>query len=69
LQLGVITQLPGGRVQFDFTGATGQDYVVQASTNLTDWQSIRTNAGMGGPITFIDSFTNFTRRFYRVRER
>ena len=67
LQLGMITQLPGGRVQFDFTGANGRSYVIQASTNLTDWQNIRTNAGVSGPITFTDSFTNFTRRFYRVR--
>ena len=67
LQLGMITQLPGGQVQFDFTGASGRSYVIQASTNLTDWQNIRTNAGVSGPITFTDSFTNFTRRFYRVR--
>ena len=67
LQLGTISQLPGGQVQFDFTGASGRSYVIQASTNLTDWQSLRTNAGLTGPITFTDSFTNFTRRFYRVR--
>ena len=67
LQLGMITQLPGGQVQFDFTGASGRSYVIQASTNLTDWQNIRTNVGLSGPISFTDSFTNFTRRFYRVR--
>ena len=67
LQLGMITQLPGGRVQFDFTGASGRSYVIQASTNLTDWQSLRTNVGLSGPISFIDSFANFTRRFYRVK--
>ena len=62
-----ITQLPGGRVQFDFTGGSGRSYIIQASTNLTDWQDIRTNVGVSGPITFTDSFLNFTRRFYRVR--
>ena len=67
LQIGTITQLANGRVQFDFTGASGRSYVIQASTNLTDWQTIRTNAGVGGPVTFTDSFANFTRRFYRVR--
>jgi hypothetical protein len=67
LQLGVITQLPGGQVRFDFTGASGRSYVIQASTNLTEWQSIRTNVGLNGPITFTDSFAHFTRRFYRVR--
>jgi hypothetical protein len=67
LRLGMITQLPGARVQFDFTGASGRSYVIQASTNLTDWQNLRTNVGVAGPISFIDSFANFTRRFYRVR--
>jgi hypothetical protein len=67
LQVGMITQLPNRRVQFDFTGAGGRSYVIQASTNLTDWLSLRTNAGLNGPITFIDSFANYTRRFYRVR--
>ena len=67
LQIGTITQLPNGRVQFDFTGAGGRSYIIQASTNLTDWQNIRTNVGLNGPITFTDSFANFTRRFYRVK--
>jgi len=67
MQVGMITQLPGGRVQFDFNGASGRSYVIQASTNLTDWQNIRTNVGLAGPISFTDSFSNFTRRFYRVK--
>ena len=54
-------------MKFDFTGASGRSYVIQASTNLTDWQNIRTNVGLNGPITFTDSFANFTRRVYRVR--
>ena len=54
-------------MKFDFTGASDRNYVIQASTNLTDWQNIRTNVGLNGPITFTDSFANFTRRFYRVR--
>ena len=65
--IATITQLPGGQMQFDFTGASGRSYVIQVSTNLTDWQNIRTNVGFSGPITFTDSFANFTRRFYRVR--
>jgi hypothetical protein len=65
--IATITQLPGGLMKFDFTGASGRSYVIQASTNLTDWQNIRTNVGLNGPITFTDSFANFTRRFYRVR--
>ena len=67
MQVAMITQLPGGQMQFDFTGASGRSYVIQASTNLTDWQNIRTNVGLNGPISFTDSFSNFTRRFYRVK--
>ena len=66
-QIGTITQLANGRVQFDFTGANGRSYVIQASTNLTQWENVRTNAGISGPITFTDAFTNYARRFYRVR--
>lgn len=68
LQVGTITQLPGGVVRFEFPGANGRSYVIQASTNLTDGQDIRTDVGRSGPITFTDSFTNFSRRFYRVRQ-
>lgn len=67
LHIGIITQLANGRVQFDFTGGSGHTYVIQGSTNLTDWENIRTNVGVNGPITFTDSFANFSRRFYRVR--
>jgi hypothetical protein len=42
--------------------------VIQASTNLTDWQNVRTNVGVGGPMTFTGPAANFARRFYRVRE-
>ena len=67
LQIGTITQLANGRVQFDFTGAGGRSYVIQASTNLTQWENVRTNAGVTGSVTFTDSFANHARRFYRVR--
>ncbi len=67
IQVGSITQLPGGKVQFDFTGASGRSYVLQTSANLTDWLNLRTDVGLNGPMTFTDSLTNLTRRFYRVR--
>ncbi|HEV8695784.1 MAG TPA: hypothetical protein VGQ93_16605 [Lysobacter sp.] len=67
LRLGSITQLPDGRVQFDFTGMSGRSYIIQASTNLTQWQNVRTNVGAGGPIVFTDSVTNYSHRFYRVQ--
>jgi len=68
LRLGTITQLADGRVRFEFSGANGRSYVIQASTNLTDWQNVRTNVGLGGPVTFTEPAANLARRFYRVRE-
>lgn len=65
--IATITPLLGGSVQFDFSGEAGRSYVLQASTNLADWENVRTNVGVGGPISFTDSLTRFTRRFYRVR--
>ena len=66
-RLGTITQLPGGQVRFNLFGVSGRSYVIQASTNLPQWENIRTNIGAGGPIVFIDGVTNQARRFYRVR--
>lgn len=63
--------LPAG---FDKTGLyhmqveipTPLNYVIQASTNLIDWQSIFTNT-VPGLVDFHDSdSTNYWRRFYRV---
>ena len=47
---------------FDATNS----YRVQASTNLTAWVNLSTNAS-GGPLHFIDTAaTNLNRRFYRT---
>ena len=67
LRLGTITQLADGRVQFDFSGASGRSYVIEASTNLTLWENVRTNVGAGGPIVFTDAVTNAPHRFFRVQ--
>src|SRR5437867_4023307 len=37
VQIGTITQLANGQIQFDFSGASGRSYVIQASTNLVRW--------------------------------
>jgi len=45
---------------------TALNYVIQATTNLIDWQPIRTNT-IPGLIDFWDGeSTNYARRFYRV---
>ena len=54
----------GAQFRFTVSGATGQMYVVQASTNLLDWVSVMTNPA---PFVFVDSNTaGFNQQFYRA---
>ena len=56
----------GSAGQFSFTvsGDAGQQYVVQASTNMLDWVSLQTNAA---PFLFTDNdAAGFNQRFYRA---
>ena len=54
----------GGQFSFTVTGLTGQQYVVQASTNLIDWDSVQTNTA---PFVFTDTAaSSFNERFYRT---
>ena len=54
----------GGQFSFTVAGLTGQQYVVQASTNLIDWDSVQTNTA---PFVFTDTAaSNFNQRFYRT---
>ncbi len=57
--------LIGTQFQFQLTGTTGSNYVVQATTNLSPapWISLRTNAA---PFTFVESNVfALPQRFYR----
>ena len=68
VQVGTITQLPGGRVQFDFTGASGRSYVIQASTNLADWRDISTVTAAGGVVSYTNAAgPGSTYRFFRLK--
>jgi alpha-tubulin suppressor-like RCC1 family protein/GH25 family lysozyme M1 (1,4-beta-N-acetylmuramidase) len=54
-----------GLFQFNLAGATGSNYVVEASTDLTDWVPLQTNSS---PFTFADTnAVNFPWRFYRAQ--
>jgi uncharacterized repeat protein (TIGR01451 family) len=57
-----------GTFQLTVNGQSGQEYIVQASTNLINWVSIYTNPPpFVSPFTFTDSnATNYLDRFYRV---
>jgi fibronectin type 3 domain-containing protein len=55
-----------GAYGFTVSGAAGQAYVVQASSNLTDWVCLETNTA---PFVFVDAqAVGFSRRFYRTFE-
>jgi hypothetical protein len=57
-----------GVFSLTINGNSGPDYIVQASTNLTDWNGIFTNHSPTPPFNWSDSnASNFDRRFYRVR--
>jgi hypothetical protein len=58
------------RLGFDITGAANLPIVVEASTNLASarWTVLQTGAITSGSIYFSDSgWTNYPRRFYRIR--
>jgi uncharacterized repeat protein (TIGR01451 family) len=57
-----------GTFQFTVTNQAGQEYIVQASTNLFFWVPVYTNPPpFVSPFTFIDSgASNYFDRFYRV---
>jgi len=49
-------------------GAANSSYIIQASTNLTDWVALTTNSSPSGIINFIDTnASGFIQRFYRAQ--
>ena len=56
-----------GQFQFSFDTATGVNYAVEYSTNLTQWFPLVTLGGIGVPFTLIDPNTlGNQQRFYRI---
>ena len=63
LSPGVMT--PGG-FSFQLSGTPASAYVIEASTNLTEWTPISTNSGLTGSVLFTDTdVTSFGKRYYR----
>jgi hypothetical protein len=60
--------IQSGNFEFTISGASGQGIVVEASTNLVNWQPVWTSRLTGATTNFIDSeWINFPTRFYRAR--
>ena len=63
-----VTNLPGGGFQFGFAVPGALEGAVLASTNLVDWEELRTVSLTNGSVRFTDeTATNFPSRFYRLR--
>lgn len=61
--------LTNGVVHLFFAGTSGQTYVLQASTNLVNWESVATNVAPAGVFEMVDpSAANFRYRFYRTMQ-
>ena len=69
---GIVLESPrkeGGQFLFEATGLTvGKTNVLQASTNLTSWVTIKTNVADYTSMTFTNA-TTLPRRFFRLMER
>jgi len=57
-----------GNFSFTVTGVTNQTIIVEASTNLVNWQPVWTNTLSGTNAIFTDpQWTNYSSRFYQVQ--
>ena len=53
--------------QLTISGDSGFNYYIQATTNLSDWQTVSTNLNAVPPFVWSDlQTTGFPSRFYRV---
>jgi hypothetical protein len=57
----------GGALVLQVNGASGPDYQIQASTNLTDWSAIFTTNSPPVPFIWTNNATGLPMNFFRVR--
>ncbi len=63
-----VTKLPDGGVQFSLSASGAVQVTVQASTNLTAWETLQSMPVVNGSAVFIDTAaTNYPHRMYRIR--
>ena len=63
--LRVGTSRPPSRLELWLDGQTGQNYVLQSSTNLAGWLNVSTNLLSSNSFSFLVATTNSTKMFYR----
>src|SRR6185436_1413994 len=60
-------RMAGGQFRLSTKYGPGMEQIIEASTNLTDWIPIYTNATPNSPLDFIDPASlRFPQRFYRA---
>jgi hypothetical protein len=59
-------RLSGTNFQFSYVATIGLAYVVQRSSDLKAWTSLKTNTAAANPVLFQDTTATGTPRFYRV---
>ena len=52
--------------QFTYTATPGLHYIVQRSSDLSSFASLRTNLAAASPVTFVDTNATGTMNYYRV---
>lgn len=62
-----IIRLPNGSLLLEIQGQTDREYLIQASSNLDDWNTIATEVAAGGVIQFSDpDAASHSIRYYRA---
>jgi hypothetical protein len=68
INVGSVTRLPDGRVQFSLSATGAPQVTVLGSTNLISWEVLQTLLLTNSSAVFIDNgAANYPQRMYRVR--
>jgi hypothetical protein len=60
-------QVAGGQIGLSVSGQVGPDYAVQASTNLTDWNTLLITNPAAMPFTWSTNTGTLPQQFYRIK--
>jgi hypothetical protein len=67
MQIGGVQKSPDGHLSFQIHGAPSQFFVLQASTNLVNWENVSTNQCVDSVFNFTEpATTGAAAKFYRV---
>ena len=67
LNFGIAMRGVNGSFVVPVFGPCNSNYVIEATTTLTNWAPIVTNRASGGVLTFTDTNVSLPKRFYRAR--